>query len=121
MTTYTIIKFDESAGQIVVRFDASMAPVAIDLPVENGLYPTGEALDTYIKGFIPTWHIERINTVKAGIANAADIAALVTPEEEDSFLQEQAAQLAQIEAEKRASDRAFITDIINEVLAARGL
>jgi hypothetical protein len=121
MTTYVITKFNEDAGQIIVRFDANMSPVAIDLPIENGVYPTGAALDQYIKGFIPTWHIERLNTLKAGIPNAAEIAALVVPEEQDEFIQEQMAISQQQAEERLASDKAFITDVINEVLTARGL
>lgn len=121
MTTYVITKFNEDAGQIIVRFDANMSPVAIDLPVENGVYPTGEALDQYIKGFIPTWHLERLNIIKAGVSNAAEIAALVVPEAEQVFYAQEQANIQAMQEEQLASDKAFIVDVINEVLAAKGL
>jgi hypothetical protein len=120
MTTYVITKFDEAAGQIIVRFDASIGPAAIDLPIENGLYITGDTLDAYIKGFIPTDFIERAKKVSAGIPNAADIAALVVPEDENPFAPDPAVS-AQLLEEQKASDKAFIVDVINEVLAAKGL
>jgi hypothetical protein len=121
MSTYVITKFDEAAGQIIVRFDASVPPIAVDLPIENGLYPTGEALDTYVKGFIPTWHVERLNTIKAGVSNASEIAALVVPEAEQTFFAQEQADAQAMQEEQLASDKAFIVDVINEVLAAKGL
>jgi hypothetical protein len=120
MNTYVIIKFDEEAGQIIVRFDDNIAPVAIDLPIENGLYITGDALDTYIKGFIPADFIERVNTVKAGVPNSDEIASLVVSDEENPFDADPTTS-EQLVAEQRASNKAFIVSIVNEVLSARGL
>lgn len=86
MSNYKIISFNESAGSIVVEFDPTMANLAIDVPLNNeGLFITGEELDAYIKGFIPTWHIERMQKLSAGVPNANEIASLVetVPVEEE--------------------------------------
>lgn len=80
MATYSIIGFNKDMGQLLVRFHPDMSPVAVDVPIENGQYITGSALDAYIQGFIPVWHIERLETIKSGISNEASIEALVTPE-----------------------------------------
>jgi hypothetical protein len=86
---YKIISFDSSNGSIVIKFSENMSPVSVDLPLnENGLYITGEELDEYLKGFIPTWHIERLARIQAGVANASDIEALVETEPEETTAQE---------------------------------
>ena len=78
MAAYKIIGFSKETGAITVLFDEKMAPLSIDVPLnEDGLYITGGELDTFIKGFIPTWHLERVNKIAAGIANDGDIEALV--------------------------------------------
>lgn len=84
MVNYKIIGFDKTIGSIVVSFDEKMAPLAIDVPLnEEGLYITGEELDTYIKGFIPTWHLDRVAKISAGVANENEIEALVQPVVQD--------------------------------------
>lgn len=81
MTTYKIIDFNKAQGSVIVRFADNMAPLNIDVPLtENGTYITGAELDEYIKGFIPTWHLDRINQIAAGVSNEAQIEALVQPE-----------------------------------------
>jgi hypothetical protein len=78
---YKIIHFDEVSGSIVVKYDENMSPINIDVPLnDEGKYVVGEELDSYIRGFIPVWHIERINKIAAGIPNTAEISALVQPE-----------------------------------------
>jgi hypothetical protein len=85
---YKIISFDRDSGSIVIKFAENMAPINIDLPLnEDGLYITGEALNEYVKGFIPTWHLERLSRIQAGIANADDIEALV--QEDDTAVTQQ--------------------------------
>jgi hypothetical protein len=80
MATYQIIGFDKATGSIKISFDEKMAPIAIDVPLnEQGVYITGAELDAYIQGFIPTWHLDRINQIAAGIANEVDIESLVQP------------------------------------------
>lgn len=77
---YKIIEFMESTGQIVVRF-RDMQPIIIDLPIDNdGNALSGDELADYLRGFIPTWHYERLEKISIGIKNAAEIHALVEPE-----------------------------------------
>jgi hypothetical protein len=83
---YKIIKFDEAAGQITVRF-RDVSPIAIDLPIDaDGNTLIGEALSDYLKGFVPAWHYERLDRIAQGIKNAAEIHALVEPEVEESVV-----------------------------------
>lgn len=77
MSTYKVLSFNENTGQLVIEFAQGMAPLSVDVPIENGLYITGEALDNYVKGFIPTWHLERQAQINAGVANADTLKALV--------------------------------------------
>lgn len=99
---YKIISFDQSNGSIVVRYREDMSPVNIDLPLdENGLYPTGEALNEYIRAFIPVWHLERLDRLAEGVANAAEIQALV---QEETPVQTEIIELTaeQIQSDKNA-------------------
>lgn len=76
--SYKIVDFSPSAGQIIVEFRPDMPTMALDIPLnEEGLFITGEELDTYISGFIPTWHYDRLDKLKAGVTNADAIEALV--------------------------------------------
>lgn len=75
---YTIRGFDEQTGSITVEFH-DVGTWNLDLPIENGMYPEGEAFEKFIQGFYPSWVIERRNTIKNGIPNANSIAALVEP------------------------------------------
>jgi len=77
--TYTITNFDAATAQITMQV-ANLAPIVVDLPIdEQGNLPTGTDLDLYLSGFIPTWHLDRLNRIAAGINNASDIQALVQP------------------------------------------
>lgn len=76
---YVIRSFDPNTGSVVVDFE-NVGRYNIDLPIENGKYPEGDALDTYIMHHAPTWVIERANQLKAGVENAAYIASLVVSE-----------------------------------------
>lgn len=105
MSIYKVIAFDKGIGNITVSYDDDFAPVSIDVPIgDDGLYLTGQALDDYIKGFIPTWHLERIAKIAAGIPNSAEIEALVevppapTPAEEEAAAN--AAMWAELQREK---------------------
>jgi hypothetical protein len=77
---YKITAFDETNAQITLKVE-NFPPVAVDLPIDqNGNLPTGDELYNYLRGFIPTWHLERQEKIAQGIANAEEIAALVEPE-----------------------------------------
>lgn len=78
MQEYKIINFNRDTGSIVVEFNPEMSPISIDLPIgDDNKYITGVALDEHIRGFIPTWFIERKAKIAMGISNEAEIAALV--------------------------------------------
>jgi hypothetical protein len=77
MSTYKVLSFNEINGQLTIEFAKELAPLTVDVPIENGLYIAGEALDTYVQGFIPTWFIERQAQINAGVANAEVLKALV--------------------------------------------
>jgi len=78
MANYKIIGFEKTTGLITINFDPNMAPLTIEVPLnEQNNYITGIELDTYIQGFVPTWHLDRINKIANGISNEADIEALV--------------------------------------------
>jgi hypothetical protein len=77
MSAYKVLSFNENTGQLIIEFAQGLAPLSVDVPIENGLYITGEELDTYVKGFIPTWHLERQSQINSGVANANTLKALV--------------------------------------------
>jgi len=77
MAAYKILNFDETSGQLIIEFAQGAAPLTIDVPIKDNLYITGEELDTYIQGFIPTWHIERQAQINRGIANISELKALI--------------------------------------------
>jgi hypothetical protein len=66
---YKIVNFIESTGQIEIECEGMQGKFAIDLPIDNGKYPEGDQLDNYIRGFIPTWLIERSQKIKSGVNN----------------------------------------------------
>lgn len=76
--TYKIREFNQVTGSIVVEFE-DFAPFNIDLPLVDGKYLEGEALNDYIKGFLPVEFVQRKQVIAQGIENASNIAALVEP------------------------------------------
>lgn len=79
---YVIRSFDATFGQITVEFSnadgSATQTFGIDLPVVDGLYPTGSALAEYINSFAPTAAFDRAAAV-SGASNADVISALVVP------------------------------------------
>jgi hypothetical protein len=76
---YKIVGFDRAIGQIIVEFD-DWHPMPIDLHLtEQGDYPVGAALDSYIKQFYPSGSIARKKAHIDGIGNAHEIEALLQP------------------------------------------
>jgi hypothetical protein len=93
---YKITHFNEASGQIIIECEGYHSPLAIDLPIDNGKYPEGDDLDTYIRGFIPTWLIQRSALLKRGIKNADSIKDLVVVRSEE--------QQNQINSNNRSSE-----------------
>lgn len=87
---YKIVDFNKDLGQITVMLDSSanvsanvslssFGSFVIDLhPTPENTYITGDDLDSYIKGFIPYYEIERRSKIP-NVTNVSDIEALVTP------------------------------------------
>lgn len=100
MAAYKVLEFNKNSGQLVIEFAVGMAPLAIDVPIKEGLFITGPELEEYIQGFIPTWHLERQSQLNAGVPNA-DVLEQLVSEKAEAILptvltteQEQAAQTA---------------------------
>lgn len=91
---YKIRSFNSDNGSITIEF-ADFAPISVDLPIENNRYMEGEALDTYIKGFLPVYAVTRKQNIAAGIENADVIAAMV----EEKSVEEITAESIEIDAE----------------------
>lgn len=102
---YQIIAFDESVGQIVVEYNEGMT-FALDLPIEDGAYPEGEALDVLIKQFLPVWVVERKKAIASGVSNAESIKAVVVPKSVQPVQQPDAEVLRQM-AYRTESDPIF--------------
>lgn len=78
MAVYKVIGFNENSGQLIIEFAIGMLPLAVDVPIKDGLYITGEELDNFIQGFIPVEHITRSEIINAGIPNASELKKLVS-------------------------------------------
>jgi hypothetical protein len=75
---FKITTFNNKTGQITVKFD-NYPPVAISIPIENGMYYTGDLLIQYIESFRPLVDISRETTVES-VQNAHEINELVVTE-----------------------------------------
>lgn len=124
MSNYKIISFNETTGQLTIEYAVGMSPIAVDVPIVNGLYITGAELDSYIQGFIPFEYLDRQSKLNAGIANANEIKVLVqnpTPVELPSVLtpeQEQAianqAMWEKVAFEKKVADALVKFGVLQE-------
>jgi hypothetical protein len=75
---YKIVNFYPEEGKIEVFYSDKLSNLFVDVPINSdGLFITGQELDEYIKGFIPTWHLERLEKLKEGVSNIDEIANLV--------------------------------------------
>lgn len=83
---YQIVRFIEETGQLIVRVDG-FADFALDVPIVDGNYITGEALERFINGFMPVSQVERRKKISGGIPNASALKELVVPVAEFSDAQ----------------------------------
>jgi hypothetical protein len=85
---YKIRNFNSDFGQITVQYYSEdnqfNFETAIDLPVNNNMYPVGEELSNLINGLAPTWHYDRTTSIRSGVINASAIENLVEPYENTS-------------------------------------
>jgi hypothetical protein len=107
---YQIIRAAPEIGQIEVLYKDGNQPVgayAIDVPVVDGAFLTGDALHNEIMHRAPTWVSQRAQEV-ASATGFSQIVALVQPlpvdeqtAEQTSEQQANAAMWAQVEYEKK--------------------
>lgn len=83
MLNYQIIAFDPVLGSIQVLYkngEEYLATYNVDIPLtDDGLYITGEKLNSYLMSLFPTSVMLRIEQLDAGIPNSDEIEALVDP------------------------------------------
>lgn len=86
MIEYKIISANANTGCIVVQYGDAQT-VNIELPIdENNHTLTGDDLDLYIRGFIPTHYLDRLSNIQQnGIANFSDIEKLVISIPDDNM------------------------------------
>jgi len=116
---YIIRSFDAQSGQITVEYDGQWT-YSIDLPIEDNQFPTGEKLESIISGMYPAWLVERQAQLAANPANADIIQALVQPFPQLA-VQDLSSSMTPLNEAAMDSDVAFIAEIVNEVLASKGL
>lgn len=124
---YIIRNFNQETGQLNVEYGGKWV-YAVDLPIENGEFPTGDKLEEIIQSVAPVWLVEReaaLSSTTTTNASAAIIAALVQPYPEPEVVDTPVAaefQPASVgNSNTMESDIAFIKEVVNEVLAAKGL
>lgn len=76
MDDYIVLEFVRKTGQLMVQFTHYHYTLSIDIPIENGRYIEGDALDRYIRGLAPRWNDVRRDTISRGIENEDAIASL---------------------------------------------
>lgn len=116
---YVIRSFDASLGQITVEYDNQWV-YTIDLPIEDNQFPVGEQLEAVIQGMYPSWLVERQQKLAANPTNGEVIQAQVQPFPQP-VAQEASSFMTPLNESAMESDIAFISEIVNEVLAAKGL
>ena len=80
---YKITAVDTAIGQITVMFVDStggeLAKYAVDVPIENGSFITGDRLEAEIQQRAPVWLLERTAAIST-VSNIAHLASLVDPD-----------------------------------------
>jgi hypothetical protein len=93
MISYQIYSFDEISGSIAVLFkknDITIASYNVDIPLtDDGLFITGEELNSYLLAMFPQHIIDRQNKLEIGVPNATDIQNLVVPLEKNEPTEEE--------------------------------
>lgn len=103
---YKIIRANASIGQIEVEYSQAgkvCGVYAIDVPIVDGAFLTGEELDASIRLQAPTWVIQREQEL-ATATGFEQIEALVeTPTQEQIEFQENSAMWAQVAFEQQVA------------------
>lgn len=68
---YEIKSVDAAAGTMSVRYfddqDSTGIVLAVDLPIEDEAFPSGERLHQLISAYAPTYYFSRTRTLAAGV------------------------------------------------------
>ncbi len=79
---YTVLAYDQTIGSLLIKFSDHTGPMNIDVPIlEDGNFMSGDELDAYIRSFIPTSHLNRLEAIKNGVPNEDEIKRLAPPEQ----------------------------------------
>lgn len=105
---YVITRAISEIGQIEVTYMHEGRPVAtyaVDVPVVDGAFITGDALDAEIRHRAPTWLVEREHQVKTatGFEQIAALVQEVPPPPVDPEAQANSQMWAQIQFEKQVA------------------
>lgn len=121
---YKILAFNEAIGEVVVKFETPHFKDVLNiiLPIEDDLYPEGEALDNYILGFVPYRDEVRCVCLERGVKNVDRLKALVEPPIEptidEATLAEEAAmrEYESLQDVSREEVKEYFKLIIEEIL-----
>ena len=106
---YRIIRAISEIGQIEVTYThegKDIATYAIDVPIVDGAFLIGDALDTEIRHRAPLWLIERESAIKTA-TGFDQIEALVQPMVDPAQSQQEAANAAmwaKVEFERQVAE-----------------
>jgi len=117
---YIIRNFDAINGQLTVEY-AGKWTYAVDLPIEGGAFPVGERLEEIIQSMAPVWLVERQNSLANTPANVDVIQTLVQPYPTPDTTELPIHAQTEFEQNQLESDTNFITQIVNDILASKGL
>jgi hypothetical protein len=107
---YRIADFIASSGQIIVECIDLDYKITIDLPITNGKYLEGKELDTYIRGFIPTWVVDRSINIRNGISNEDYFHTLVIKSQEEKQILKENEIRARRDAALKDCDWTMLSD-----------
>lgn len=106
--TYKIVRAARDIGQIEVAYfdgEKHLGTWAFDVPVQDGQFLTGEALDAEIRHRAPSWAVEREQAVAAasGFEQIEAMVQELPQPQPDLEAQANAEMWARIEFEKRVA------------------
>lgn len=116
---FKIIEFNEEVGTLTILINSTNQQFSLDIPIDGDKYLSGDALMTYINGFVPTTLDTRMERIKYGVCNAEEIKKLVTPlktEKEEEVLVSQS-----VWENMYRSDALYIQQLVENILREKGI
>lgn len=111
---YRIIDFNETLGSATVLYThegRDIGAFGIEIPIVEGAFITGTALEEFLMSHAPTWILEKENSLKT-VSNAEEIKQLIVPLVNPEDQAEQANMIGNI---KEDYLRALIYQVMEEV------